>query len=92
MQIRIEFFGIARSRAGLSECTLEFAGRKETTLGEALQSLGERLPQLQGECLELDRPAQGYTVNLNGQAFVREPGTRIRSGDCLLLLSVDAGG
>jgi molybdopterin converting factor small subunit len=92
MQIRIEFFGIPRSRAGAAECTLTVLGQDEVTLAEAIQLLGERFPALRDECLAADRPAPGYALNLNGQRFLREPQTLLQHNDCLLLLSADAGG
>jgi sulfur-carrier protein len=92
MQIRIEFFGIARSRAGVSAWMWEVATAEKITLDQALHAVGEQFPGLLGECIVADRPAPGYTVNLNGERFVREPYAPLQNGDCLLLLSADAGG
>ncbi len=92
MKLRIEFFGIARRRAGVGDCALMFDRDDSVTLTRALQELAFRFPALAGECVVNGKLTAGFTVNLNGERFVREAGTRLHDGDCLLLLSADAGG
>jgi molybdopterin converting factor small subunit len=87
MAVRIEFFGIPRQRAGVAEMKVEAA-----TLGDALDEMRRQLPRLepifQAEgCLH-----SGYLVNQNGRNFISDPATPLADGDCLLILSSDAGG
>jgi molybdopterin converting factor small subunit len=87
MTIRIEFFGIPRRRAGVAEIEINAA-----TLGEALGEVRRRLPQLDDVFLANGRLGGGYLANLNGRNFVGDPATPLADGDCLLILSSDAGG
>jgi len=87
MTIRIEFFGIPRHRAGVAEIEVEAA-----TLGEALCEMRRRLPQLDEVCLADGRLSGGYLASLNGRNFVSDAVTPLADGDCLLILSSDAGG
>jgi molybdopterin converting factor small subunit len=87
MGIRVELFGIPRSRAGAAEATAEGA-----TLGEVLLDLGKQFPEFAATCLNGNALAVGYAANLNGEQFVCEPDTPISDGDCLLIFSSDAGG
>ena len=82
----VEFLGIPRERAGVSELELE-----ADTLGEALRTLIARVPALEG----LVTPSglhPSIVANLNGDEFVCDPGTRLAPRDRLLLLSSDVGG
>jgi molybdopterin converting factor small subunit len=87
MAIRIEFFGIPRHRAGVAEIVVEGA-----TLGEALREARRRLPQLDEVCLADGRLSANFLASLNGRHFVSDPATPLADGDCLLILSSDAGG
>ena len=89
--IRVEFYGIARERAGMSQMALGFE-REQVVLGDVLGALGERLPLLDRDCLKGSELAPGFTANLAGERFVRDPATTLQDGDCLLILSADAGG
>jgi molybdopterin converting factor small subunit len=84
--MHVEFFGIPRERAGVSELEVD-AG----TLGELLDTLASRFPSL-GELLACDGAESSIAVNLNGDLFVRDPETRLAEDDHVLLLSADAGG
>lgn len=92
MQIRIEFFGIARSRAGISECELSFGGGGAVTIGRVLEELAIRFPGLREECIANGQLTPAFTMNRNGERFVRDVALELRDGDSLLLLSADAGG
>jgi molybdopterin converting factor small subunit len=84
--MHVEFLGIPRERAGISEVELE-AG----TLGEALGALVVRFPALR----QLVTPAglhASVAANLNGDVFIRDPKTVLTASDRLILLSADAGG
>ena len=87
MSVRIELFGIARSRAGLAEFVVD-----ATTLGDALRALLIACPTLTGEVIDGDRPAQGYLVSLDGEQFIADPARLVPDGATLLLLSGQAGG
>jgi len=82
----IEFLGIPRERAGVSELEFEAA-----TLGEALGELSVRCPGL-SELITPEGLHPSLAANLNGNAFVKSLDTRLVAGDRLLILSADAGG
>lgn len=82
----VEFLGIPRERAGISEIELEAA-----TLGEVLGELSARCPGL-SELITADGLHPSLAANLNGDAFVKSLDTRLAAGDRLLILSADAGG
>lgn len=91
MPVQVEFFGIARQRAGTSGVTVSMSG-DTIRLDELFHVLADRCPQWAAECLEGDCLRAGYLANINGQRFVRDPRTTMRSGDELLIMSADAGG
>jgi molybdopterin converting factor small subunit len=82
----VEFLGIPRERAGVSEVVIE-----ADTLGQVLRTLGERFPAL-GDLIAADSLHPSIAANLNGDVFVRDPRTRLAAGDRLLILSADVGG
>ena len=84
--MHVEFLGIPRERAGVSEVEIDAA-----TLGQVLTTLALRFPALR-ELITADRLHASIAANLNGDAFVSDPDTSLASGDRLLLLSADAGG
>ena len=84
--MHVEFFGVPRERAGLSELEVH-----ADTLGQLLGTLAERMPSL-SEIIERDRLHPAFVANLNGDRFVTDPDTRLEAGDCVLILSADAGG
>ena len=91
MAIRVEFFGIARQRAGVSELSLELPAG-EARFADALRALASKLPALGQELVVDGRLHDSLTANLDGARFVSDPATPIRDGQCLLILSADAGG
>ena len=84
--MHVEFLGIPRQRAGLSEVEVE-----AETLGQLLGTLAARFPSL-GELITADRLHPSLAANLNGDAFVSDPTTPLARGDRLLILSADVGG
>jgi len=82
----VEFLGIPRQRAGLSELEVEAA-----TLGQLLGTLARQCPAL-GELIANERLHPSIAANLNGDAFVSDPATPLADRDRLLILSADAGG
>ena len=85
--MRVEFYGVARERAGA--CFLELPAAN--TLGHVLRALGSQVPSL---CAPSDgqRLHSAFLASLNGDRFVSDPGTPLCEEDCLLILSADAGG
>jgi molybdopterin converting factor small subunit len=84
--MHVEFLGIPRERAGVSELQIE-----AETLGQLLGTLAQQCPAF-GELISDDRLHPSIAANLNGDAFVSDPATRLTQGDRVLILSADAGG
>jgi len=84
--MHVEFFGVPRQRAGISELEVQ-----ADTLGQLLGTLAARIPSL-GEFISVDRLHPTFVANLNGDRFVDDPATRLGRDDCVLILSADAGG
>jgi len=82
----VEFLGIPRERAGVSELEIE-----AETLGQLIGALAQQSPAL-GELITDARLHPSIAANLNGDAFVSDPATRLTQGDRVLILSADAGG
>jgi molybdopterin converting factor small subunit len=91
MAILVEFYGLARQRAGVSELELHLASA-ETRLADVLTELGQRLPHFGRELIAGGRLHPTLAANLGGTCFVSDPETPLRDGQCLLILSADAGG
>lgn len=82
----VEFLGIPRERAGLSEVQIEAA-----TLGQLLGMLAERFPSF-GELVTPGGLHSSLVANLNGELFVSDLATVFANDDHLLILSADVGG
>jgi molybdopterin converting factor small subunit len=86
-RVTVEFFGMARQRAGCARADVT-AG----TVAEALAAAARACPGVR----DLVRPdggvAKEYLVSVNGERFVREGGQSLREGDAVLVLGADAGG
>jgi len=82
----VEFLGIPRQRAGISEVEID-----AETLGQLFGALAVRYPAL-ADLISADRLDSSLVANLNGDAFVRDPTTRLDSDDRVLILSADVGG
>jgi len=82
----VEFLGIPRERAGISE--LEIEGE---TLGQVLGTLAVRCPALR-ELITDEGLHPSIVANLNGDEFVSDPTTPLADDDHLLILSADVGG
>jgi len=90
--ITVELFGVARLVAKTKEVSLSLP--HEATLSQVFPSLAERFPVLVGRVISPDRRSlfTGYSCNINGLDFVRNPGTKVNPGDKIFILSADAGG
>ena len=86
-RVTIELFGIPRLRAGVGKLTVEAA-----TVGSALDALAKACPALEGSVLAGGTLHPAYTLNLNGERFVADPGTPLADGESLIVLTVDVGG
>jgi molybdopterin converting factor small subunit len=84
--MHVEFLGVSRQRAGISQLEVQ-----ADTLGQLLGTLAAQIPSL-GEIIDADRLHAAFVANLNGNQFVSDPGTRLGQNDCVLILSADAGG
>jgi molybdopterin converting factor small subunit len=84
--MQVEFLGVPRQRAGISDVDMEAA-----TLGQLLQALALQIPSLR-ELINVDRLRPGFAANLNGDRFVSDPDTPLGDHDSVLILSADAGG
>jgi molybdopterin converting factor small subunit len=84
--MHIEFFGIPRQRAGVSQLEVE-----ANTLGQLLGVIATRMPSL-AEFITADRLDSAVIANLNGDRFISDPATPLVEDDCVIILSADAGG
>jgi molybdopterin converting factor small subunit len=83
-RVRVEFYGLARLRAGIAE-----TGVVAATVGEALEAVEEAT----GLCaIAGDAVAREFLVSLGGTRFTTDLGQSLADGDCLLILGADAGG
>jgi molybdopterin converting factor small subunit len=90
MAIRVEFFGIARQRAGRADLEVKSGGiplQLQTVLSEVVQ----QVPGL-SELMQAGRLDASLAANLDGNQFVSDPETTIQDGQSLIILSADAGG
>jgi molybdopterin converting factor small subunit len=82
----VEFLGIPRERAGISEMQVEAA-----TLGQVFGALSAQCPGLR-ELITAQGLHPSVVANLNGDEFVSALDTPLAEDDRLLILSADAGG
>jgi molybdopterin converting factor small subunit len=82
----VEFLGIPRERAGISEIEVD-----AETFGQLLGALATRCPGLE-ELITAEGLHRSIAANLNGDAFISDLATPLAEDDRLLLLSADAGG
>ncbi len=90
-RIRVEFFGIAKQRAGIAETIVETES-DDIRLGDVLTELVRRLPALDGQCISGRQLLRGFAANVNGEQFVTDTEARLQDGSSLLIMSSDAGG
>lgn len=84
--MHVEFLGIPRERAGLSDLQIE-----AETLGQVLDALAARFPRLRDLVID-GHLHPSLAANLNADLFISDRATRLKSDDRLLILSADAGG
>lgn len=82
--VRVEFYGLARLRAGVAELTVQAA-----TVRAALEAIQVACPQLQ--VLRGTAVSPEFLVSVDGGRFVTDPDTPLVGGS-LLVLGADVGG
>ena len=87
MSVTVELYGMARLQTGVERIRVS-----PGTLEQVLLELQQRLPALQGVCIQDGRLLPGFTININRRRFTRSAQTRVVAGDVLMLLSADPGG
>jgi molybdopterin converting factor small subunit len=86
-QIVVEFFGMARARAGRAELSVPAA-----TPRAALMELRSACPGLGDLWRKEGGLAPHYLLSLDGERFLTDLDEPLPPGTVLLLLSADAGG
>src|ERR1043166_1604276 len=88
----VELFGVARLLAKVHKLTLMLPNG--ATAADLFSELATELPVLIGRVIKADTRGlvNGHACSLNGREFVRDPSVRINTGDCIFLISADAGG
>ena len=88
----VELFGVARLLTKTKEVSLSLP--QQATLSHVCQALAAEHPVLLGRVINPDRSSlsSGYSCNINGLEFVRNPNAKVNPGDKIFILSADAGG
>ncbi len=86
-RVTVEFFDVARLRAGRPSCEVRAA-----SLGEAVAAAAIECPGLVGDVVQGGALSPHFRANLRGEQFVDDAATPLRDGDRVLLLSAQAGG
>jgi molybdopterin-guanine dinucleotide biosynthesis protein A len=91
-QCTVEFFGVAQLLAKTRIISLALP--QEATYSHLFAALAKQLPILVGRVIspEGDKLVSGCACNVNGVEFIRNPTTKVKAGDKVLILSADAGG
>ena len=87
MTVTVEFFGIARQRAGVAQVEVDAAN-----MGEAFDRLAARFPHWAEACLSDGKLMPAFLANVNTTAFVAKRDHPLQDGDHLLILAADVGG
>lgn len=93
MSIVVEFFGIPRSRTGVSQVRI-CEGLPQVSLGQVIEVLAHQFPEFANTCTVDGKSLRhGYIANIDGQRFVAGNDQQlIADGQTVLILSSDAGG
>ena len=83
--VRVEFYGLARLRAGRAELAVE-----ASTIGEALAAADAACPELRSRSDTGVSPQ--YRVSVGGRHFTENPDEPLAGGEALVVLGADAGG
>jgi molybdopterin converting factor small subunit len=85
--VAVEFFGVARLRAGVDRVEVA-AG----TLGEVLRRVEASCPKMHGQLVVDGELAHGLLASLGGGQFIRKSEEILPSGITVLLIPADVGG
>jgi molybdopterin-guanine dinucleotide biosynthesis protein A len=90
--VTVELFGVARLLAKTKAVPLTLPG--DSALSHVFSALAENMPVLVGRVISSGKNSlvNGYSCNINGLEFVRNPAVKVNSGDKIFILSADAGG
>jgi molybdopterin converting factor small subunit len=83
--ITVEFYGLARLRAGRAELSVE-----AETVGEALVEADAACPNL--HALSDTGLSRNYRVSIGGKRFIENLAEALLDRDTLLIFGADAGG
>src|SRR5437762_3091778 len=84
--VTIEFYGMARRRAGRADMRV-----RATTVAEALAGVTRECSGLAG-LLDAGRLSPHYLVSVNAGPFLTELNAELTAEDHILVLSADSGG
>jgi molybdopterin converting factor small subunit len=84
-RVRVEFYGLARLRAGVAELAVDAETVKAALTAASAACPGLRVMNGTGVSPE-------FLVSLNGVKFVPELDEPLSGGESLLILGADAGG
>jgi molybdopterin converting factor small subunit len=85
--IRVEFYDVARVRAGTAAIEVDGA-----TLRDVLSAAAARCPGLRDDVIADGVLTRHWRASRNGSTFLSDPDTRLTAGDAVLVLSALAGG
>lgn len=88
--IRVEFYGLARRHAGTSLAWFPAGGA--VRLSDLWRTLQQQYPGLAADKADRRFAASLYRINVDGERFVTDLQTKIQAGQCVLIMSADAGG
>jgi molybdopterin-guanine dinucleotide biosynthesis protein A len=92
MTCTVELFGVARLLAKIPKITLTLP--QDATAADLFSAMAAKLPVLVGKVIKPDAKGliSGHACNLNGRDFMRDASFKIHAGDCVFIISADAGG
>jgi molybdopterin converting factor small subunit len=85
--VTVELYGLLRHRAGVDSVQVPGA-----CLADVLRHLEARFPQLRPAYVDNGHLAGGLLASINGRRFTSRGETPLEPGDCVLLVTADAGG
>ena len=92
MAIVVEFYGIPRARAGVSQAQI-FDDLASVSFGQVIEEVARQYPSFGTGCTRDGRELlDGYIASIDGDRFVHGDDVTVSSGQSVLILSADAGG
>lgn len=86
-EIEVEFFGVPRLKSGVAGCFIA-----ADTVDELLKELAVQFGGLVDTVIFDGRLHQAYQLVRGNSEFLKDPQTRLKHGDRILLMHMDAGG